>query len=95
LTVDTEKEEVMSGSKVFVKKPLRRYERAFDEKPADPEVEMTEEAETPVNPDITSPAGLKGPVMNSKKQPLRYKVKREPVKGSEEKKDNNSKQQAG
>jgi hypothetical protein len=67
----------MSGTKAFVKKPLRRYERAFEEeKSPESEADNGDELGTPLNPDITSPAGIKGPAMNSKKQPVRYKVKR-------------------
>jgi hypothetical protein len=65
----------MAGSKVVVKKPLRRYERAFDqEKEVTDNIEDVQETTPIVNPDITSPAGIT-PVMNAKKLPVRYKVK--------------------
>jgi hypothetical protein len=70
----------MSGSKVYMKKPLRRYERAFDEETSEnAEITPDPEPEQAVNPDITSPAGI-APIMNSKRQPVRYQARPVPEK---------------
>ena len=75
----------MSGSKIVVKKPLRRYERAFDEEKAgSEETESAEGTQPPVNPDITLSKAVKGTVMSSKRIPFRYRVKTVPAKDKEE-----------
>lgn len=61
----------MAGSKVYVKKPIRRYERAFEAKPEGAEQPVDSEGNAVVLTDITSTQPAPGSPISVKASAVR------------------------